>query len=96
MKCPCCGSQTDAEMIVLHNTIYMSDGIKHRIPVGAARLLKSFLNGEMVRRPLRGTNSSTQDVYLSNLREVISDLGLPFKIVYVASSRSYKLERNRA
>lgn len=90
MKCPCCSNQVDADMIVLHDTVYMADGTSHPIRLGPARLLKKFLAGQRLTRPPK--NSSTFDQYLHMLRESIADLGFPFKIVYEGGY--YFLKRN--
>lgn len=79
MKCPCCGSSTDQDLIVYGNEIYFSDGTKITIELGAAKILAKLLV-----RPLQMTPGDleklTIPVYVSRLRKIFFDLGLPYAI----------------
>lgn len=92
MKCPCCGGQSDAELLVTENRVYMRDGVVHKLDAGAARLFKKLLTRDFVPRPEHQWNVFS--VNLAKLRNFITDLGLSYKVEYKASERAYYLKRN--
>lgn len=91
MRCPCCGEETDKPFVIVHTTIYRSDGTKLYARPNVIRYFTELLKGPVPvpeQKRLQGTFTTT----MAHLRKFIQIYDLPYELVNTRG-KHYELRR---